>query len=110
MRLLVFFNNQIEPFVSIVSIRPVLWLRSISNTCLLSEGRVPSRHRQAGRSDGQEVQRRPRFVSAVCERVMPHQSTGTTQHNALMRQQQQATRDEMGLHNNKTYLKTITVK
>lgn len=107
---MLFLNKQLEPFVFIVFIQPVLQLRSISNTYLLSEGRVSSRHRQAGWSDGQEVQRRPRFVSAVCERVMPHQSTGTTQHDALMGEQQEATRDEMDLNNNRTYLKTTTVK
>lgn len=63
------------------------YLSSISNKYLLSEGSVSSRHWQAGWSDGQEVQRRTSFVSAVCERVMPHQSTRTTQNDALMRQQ-----------------------
>lgn len=62
-------------------------LSCISKNYLLSEGSVSSRHWQAGWSDGQEVQRRTGFVSAVCERVMPHQSTGTTQYDALMRQQ-----------------------
>lgn len=50
---------------------------------LLCKGSVAPRHGQTGGGDGQEVQRGSSFVPAVCEGVMPHQSTGTTQHDGL---------------------------
>lgn len=84
--------------LSILFIWPVPYLSSIDDEHLLSEGSVSSRHRQAGWSDGQEVKGRTRFVSAVRERVMPHQSTGTTQHDALKQQQEEANQRLDGLY------------